>query len=271
VSLTSSSGSLLLDGEAIHVEQSGAGDPIVLVHGFPSSSFSFHRLAPILARRRRVIALDLPGLGLSHRDHRRGLSLQAHADRIARLLDALGIERASVLGVSMGGGVAQRLAATHPERVDRLVLVASVDESDRRRWRWPWFTLLAMSACLRVPPLARLAVLAGLWVSAERLGSVTSSMVETCTRPLLRRGTIRCLWRFVADNGRLAALDLAAVRAPTLVVSAGRDRIVGRQETDRIAAAIPGARHVIVPGAGHMIAIERPEELAAIVEGFLDE
>jgi pimeloyl-ACP methyl ester carboxylesterase len=266
----SGSGPIVVEGETLHVEQSGAGDAIVLVHGFPSSSFSFHRLAPILARRRRVIALDLPGLGQSHRDHRRTLSLEAHAERIVGLLDALGIDRASVLGVSMGGGVAQRLAVAHPERVDRLVLVASVDESDRRRWRWPWLQLLAMSAALSLPPVARLAVRAGLRLSAERSASVTDSLVETYTRPLLRPGTIRCLWRFTLDNRRAAPLDLATVRVPTLVVSAERDRIVGARETSHIAAGIPGARQVTVPGAAHMIAVERPDELAAIVESFLD-
>jgi 3-oxoadipate enol-lactonase len=260
-----------VEGEELHVEDSGDGDPIVLIHGFPSSTFAFHRLAPILARTRRVIALDLPGLGLSHRDHRRPFSIEAHAGRIVGLLDALAIERASLLGVSMGGGVAQRVAAARSERVDRLVLVASVDESDRRRWRWPWFQLLAMSISLRLPPLARLVVRVGLRVSAERAATVTDSVVETYTSPLLRPGTIRCLWRFVLDNRRASALDLAMVHAPTLVVSAGRDRIVPAAETVRLARGIPGARHVILPGASHLIAVERPEELAGIVAAFLDE
>jgi pimeloyl-ACP methyl ester carboxylesterase len=262
---------VIVEGEEIHVEQSGEGDPIVLIHGFPSSMFAFHRLGPILARRHRVIALDLPGLGLSHRDHRRAFSIDAHAARIVALLDALGIPRASLLGVSMGGGVAQRVAAARPERVDRLVLVASVDESDRRRWRWPWFQLLAMSVSLRLPPLTRFVVRIGLLVSAEHAATVTDSVVDTYTRPLLRPGTIRCLWRFVRDNRRASALDLARVRAATLVVSAGRDRIVPAAETARLARGIPDARHAILPEASHLLAVERPEELAGIVEAFLDE
>ena len=261
----------LVLGEELYVEERGEGDPIVLIHGFPSSTFAFHRLAPILARKRRVIALDLPGLGLSHRDHRRSFSIDAHAERIVALLDALAIERASLLGVSMGGGVAQRVAATRPERLDRLVLVASVDESDRRRWRWPWFQLLAMSVSLRLPPLAHFMVRVGLRVSAERSSTVTASVVDTYAGPLLRPGTIRCLWRFVLDNRRAPALDLARVRAPTLVVSAGRDRIVPSAETARLARGIPGARHAILPGASHLLAVERPEELAGVVEAFLDE
>jgi pimeloyl-ACP methyl ester carboxylesterase len=128
-----------------------------------------------------------------------------------------------------------------------------------------------MSVCLRVPRLARFIVRVGLRVSAERASTITDPVVDTYTRPLLRPGTIRCLWRFVLDNRHASTLDLATVLTPTLVVSAGRDRIVAAPETARLALGIPGARHVTVPGASHLLAVERPQELAGIVEAFLDE
>src|SRR2546421_7969488 len=103
---------LEIDGERVYVVDEGADRtavPILLIHGFPSSSFSWHAVTPLLSTSRRVIVPDLVGLGRSDRHPTLPLSLSGHATRISRLLDALDIGRTDVVGLSMGGGVAQKL------------------------------------------------------------------------------------------------------------------------------------------------------------------
>jgi pimeloyl-ACP methyl ester carboxylesterase len=102
-------------------EDLGAGPPLILLHGLAGSARWWSRNLPSLSRFFRVIAIDLPGFGASHRGH--WLDLDEVADQLVATMGQLGIDRASVIGHSMGGLIAGGLAADHPERVDRLILV----------------------------------------------------------------------------------------------------------------------------------------------------
>ena len=99
----------------------GTGPPLILLHGLAGSARWWARNIPALSRSFRVIAIDLPGFGASPRGHR--LELDGVVDQLVGTMDALGIDRASVIGHSMGGLIAGGLAADRPERVERLVLV----------------------------------------------------------------------------------------------------------------------------------------------------
>ena len=114
-----------IDGYKVHYLDQGAGPAVVLIHGFGGHTYSYRHLIPVFARDHRVITIDLKGYGYSERNAHAGLSLTAQVSMLKSLLEKLGIAHATFVGHSMGGGVVQRFAVTHPEAVDALVLVAS--------------------------------------------------------------------------------------------------------------------------------------------------
>src|SRR5690606_24670254 len=115
----------------------GLEPPVVLLHGFASSSHLWAGIAPLLSHQRRVVVMDLLGHGRSDRPEDHPVNLRGHADRVLQLLDLLHVERACIVGHDVGGAVAQLLAVRHPERVAQLGLVCSVgyDEWPPREFR----------------------------------------------------------------------------------------------------------------------------------------
>src|SRR5688500_5752318 len=97
----------------------GAGEPIVFIHGFPTSSHLWEEVVPLVPEGHRIVVLDLLGYGRSDRPLGRELSIKAHADRVIQLLDILGINYACVIGHDLGGGIAQSMAIRYPTRVSR--------------------------------------------------------------------------------------------------------------------------------------------------------
>ena len=240
------------------------GEPIVLLHGYTDSSFSFSLLQPLLdPNRYRTLALDQRGHGDSERPVA-GYSMDELAADVERFLDARGIARATVVGHSMGSLVARRFAATRPERIDRLVLIGSS------------FTFLN-----------ELTVELGAVVS-ELTDPVPESFARqfqesTGFRPLpdgfLDRVVAESLkvparvWR-EALQGVFAvhdAEDLATITAPTLVMWGDRDPYFGRDQQDRLVGAIPGARFLVYADTGHNPHWERPESVAYDLAAFLRE
>lgn len=120
-----------IDGYQVHYLDQGQGPAIVLIHGFGGQTYSYRHLIPMLARDHRVIAVDLKGYGYSERNAHAGLSHTAQVAMLKGLLDKLGVARATFVGHSMGGAVAQRFAVTYPDMADALILAASVSGEDR--------------------------------------------------------------------------------------------------------------------------------------------
>ena len=229
---------------AVVAAQAGVGGPhLVLLHGLAGSGAWWKRNMPALSGAFQVTAIDLPGFGSSHPDAR--LILDEVPGQVDELLGELGIERAHVMGHSMGGLVAAGLAADHPERVDRLVLVdagfLSLDPTWRHRFTGPLKTL----------PWTSLTLLPTLLRDVARAGPVRMALA---TAEVLRKD-----WR---DK-------LPAITAPTLVVWGERDRICNPRIGEEIAAVVPGARLVIIRGAGHNPMWEKQAAFDREVVGFL--
>lgn len=266
-----------LDGEQIHYLDSGSGPAVVLVHGFMGNTFTWRTVIGPLALDHRVIALDLPGFGYSDRRPHRGFGHIAQADRIVTLMDALGIERGTLIGHSMGGGIVQRVAERHPGRVERLVLVASVNGGDaaeierarRRRGgrgafavarllaRWSWF----MHA-------------AGRWVMRRTVADpslITEEVLHGYIDPLLIPGTIEgieALTRVVLNE---PPVNLGAISAPTLVVTGDLDRVVDARAGEGLLTGIADARGAVIAACGHLVPDEQPEALVAAMRTFMAE
>ncbi|MBE7518543.1 MAG: alpha/beta fold hydrolase [Thermoflexaceae bacterium] len=261
-----------VDGERIHYIDRGAGPALVLIHGLGGSTFSWRESIPALADRHRVVALDLPGLGFSERMPVWPLSLDQQARRVTRLMGSLGIDRATIVGHSMGGGIAARLAAQFPARAEKLVLVASVDPG-AGEWLSGALTrgpvLAAVRAALGIPSVVRFATRQGLRACVADPAFVTPEVLRGYADPLLLPGTAACFTRLVQDIRYEHPLDLAGLSVPALVISAEADPGFPPDAGGRVAAAIPGARHVVVPGAGHLVAEEQPAVFLAHLREFL--
>ncbi|MDZ7729428.1 MAG: alpha/beta fold hydrolase [Dehalococcoidia bacterium] len=263
----------LFDDEVIHYVDQGSGPAIVFIHGLGGSTFSWRHAIERFAATHRVIALDLPGFGYSERDPSAPLGLDDHARRVARVMETLGVERATVAGHSMGAAIAQRLALLAPERMNGLVLVAPMGANDQPRWQEAYgrIRLVRRSAPLweRSPALARSVVRRALQQMAGDPGSISAEMVEGYARGLARRGTGACLEQLARCAQREARAEPANITAPTLVLAGDMDPVFSTQYAGRIAGAIPGAEFAVVESCGHMVPEEQPGEFHRLLEAFL--
>lgn len=263
----------VVDGERIHVIDRGAGPAIVLVHGFLGHTASWRFVIDDLALDHRVIAFDLPGFGFSQRDPASDLGHGAHARRLRALLDALGIDRATVVGHSMGGAVAQRFAVQFPERLQGLVLVCAVDASIQPDWgrrsRGAGALMTAMRGLTKWPSLLNRLTLRTLRRIVADPARLTPADAWLYTVPLLQPRTIDCIQAMFGAVREEQPVDLSGISAPTLVLSGEFDTAVPPAVGAKLAAAIPGARALVWPSVGHLPAEEDPAAFLQQLRAFV--
>lgn len=236
--------------------------PLALLHPFPLDAGFWSAVAPLLAADRPLLTPEFPGLGAAAAAA--GAGVDAAADEVAALI-ARGAPggRAAVCGLSLGGYVALSLAVRHPERVAALVLAdtrAEADTPEARQGR------LDGAARVRAEGLSGF-----LDELLPRLVAAGDHAALTGARAIADRqspeGVAAVLEALAARADRVA--DLPAVAAPTLVVVGEADGLTPPPFSETLAHAIPDAELAVIPGAGHLTALERPEEFAAAVAGFL--
>jgi 3-oxoadipate enol-lactonase len=242
-------------------DREGHGPPLLLMHGAEASRQMFAALVPHLARHFTVLAYDQRDCGETQGPERSStLADLAHDARC--FIEALGLARVHVFGSSFGGRVAQALALLHPASVDRLVLGST----------WPLPDAYE-EAC---PDAARLGELRrGLPATAEALAAWFFPEPFLEQRPELRRvfagarpASARSARRM---ETALTAIDHQAghIAAPTLLLAGELDRVVPPGVTLAMADLIPGAQAVLLPGIGHVTAMQAPEALARQLVRFL--
>ncbi|HYM15930.1 MAG TPA: alpha/beta hydrolase [Dehalococcoidia bacterium] len=285
-----------VDGYAVHCIEEGAGPPIVLVHGFGGSTFTYREVIPLLARHHRVIAFDLKGCGYSARGDT-GLS---HGDQVAMihgLFDVLGVEQCTLVGHSMGGAVVQRFAATYPQRVDALVLAASATGDERLAQHLarglpqavavtPVVIMLealtsAVSHAVRQSTLLSRALgsasylrlvsarLVRLW--SYDASALTEDVIEGYARPMRIRGTLAATLRSVSDATRDAPINRSQITMPVLLLFAPDDDVAPLSSAAQLQAALPRAQLRVIAGAAHLLLEERPAECAQAIEKFVQD
>ena len=268
-----------LHGHRAVYRTAGSGPPVVLVHGMVNSSRHWREVAERLATRYRVIAPDLLGHG-DAATPRGDYSLGAHAAVIRDLLSALGVERATFVGHSLGGGVAMVFFWQFPQRVERLALVSSGglghDVSPLLR------TASLPGAKALISLAAHRRVTDALEGAGERLRSRGSDLgvqlqaVARALRPLETPGareafvqTLRAVidprGQRVSANDRLYLLE----QVPTLVAWGGRDRTIPIAHGHATHAALPKSRFVELPRAAHFPHLEDPHGLADALIDFI--
>ncbi|MEX1171314.1 MAG: alpha/beta fold hydrolase [Chloroflexota bacterium] len=268
---------LVIDGLRWEVRVRGAehGIPLLLVHGFTGRGTSWGAHADAFARHFRVVIVDLPGHGRSATAAPGRLTVERTADDLAAILAQVKAAPAHVLGYSLGARITLRLAAAHPGVVRRLVLespssgIADPAERDRRH--------AADEALAATIERDGVADFVERW---EREPVFASQAVTLTPRRAARQRAIRLANRSGglaaslrgAGQGAMEPLHdrLGAVTAPTLVLAGALDPI-GRPRAERVAAGIPGARLVVVDGAGHAPHLEQPVLFRRLALDFLQE
>jgi pimeloyl-ACP methyl ester carboxylesterase len=252
----------------IAYEVHGAGDPLLMIHGLGYDRFGWGTLPELLAEELSVVVFDNRGVGDS--DVPEGpYAVSQMVDDAVAVLDAEDVERAHVLGVSLGGYVAQHLALTHPARVRKLVL-ASTAPGGPRSVPMP---AKGIEAFGRYPLLEREA---GLRLMVENsLGEYgvreQPELVDEIYAYRLERAPTLAGWQAQAFAG--ATYDgydrVAEIAAPTLVLQGGADNVVDPRNADLLARLIPDSRLELVPERGHLLVWQEAERIAPIVKEFL--
>jgi pimeloyl-ACP methyl ester carboxylesterase len=258
------------EGRRLRVARLGDGPPLVLLHGYPDNLQIWCELAPRLAERFRVIAFDWPGMGGS--DAWPGGATPTHlADRLRDLFDAWRIDRATVVGLDMGGQPALAFAARHPERLSRLIVMNSLVFGDEatsweirilRRFGWNRFLLR------RLPWLVfRRAEWTFLPRGVRLPADLRADLWERFRRPEVRQYVAKMCAGYQGTLPKLPAL-YAQVRCPTLVLWGGRDKHFPPVQAERLHAAVAGSRLAVLPGAGHWMVWDQADEVARQVLAF---
>ena len=269
----------------VYISRRGSGDPVVLLHGIAHSSDAWAGVIPALARRHEVVAIDLPGCGRSDKpDTDYSIGAQAAAVRYA--LDSLGLDLVTVVGHSLGGGIAMMLAYQYPDRVGRLGLVSSAGFG---RDLHPLFRAATIPVlpryAMRVlfhPGVRRGRNLAGqllsraagdpFFVKPSAYRKEFESLLEGLEDPAAQRAFTATLRSAGHLGGQaISALDrIGSARFPVLIVWGSGDRVFPVDHAHRAAKEVPDARLVILDDCGHFPQIEATREFTKVLLDWLD-
>jgi pimeloyl-ACP methyl ester carboxylesterase len=256
------------EGEMAYVDV-GEGPAVVLLHGFPTSSFLWRREIMLLASRMRVIAPDLLGYGDSDQQPEADLSLVAQADFVRELMEQLGIERVALVGHDIGGGVAQLLALDHGLTVETLVLLDSVCFE-----AWPSEAVRLFQAARADEETAEVAedvVRAALVLGMSHRDRLDEETVQGYARPW--KTDPRALFRAARGvdgkglSGREA--ELAAIDVPTLIIWGEDDPFLPVELGERLGEIIDRATVALLPGCSHFVTEDAPQTVGPLIYEFL--
>jgi len=272
--------SLLLHGRPVTYVEAGSGPVLLLIHGMAGSIWNWQEVIEPLARHHTVVAPDLPGHGASAPGSG-DYSLGALATGLRDLLVVLGHDRATLVGHSLGGGIAMQFAYQFPEMTERLVLVSSGGLGPE------------------VSPVLRAAALpgAGLFIAATATAgraagtALTRGLAAVGLRPIADIAEVARGYASLADADRRAAF-LSTLRSvvnvggqrvhandrlylaegmPVLIIWGARDPIIPVHHGEHAHEAIPGSRLEVFDGVGHLPQLEAPGRFVAVLERFLEQ
>ena len=265
-----------VDGAKVHYQEFGdpAKPTLVLIHGFPASTYVWNTTAPKLAKYGfHVIAVDLLGFGYSEKPKWFDYSIQSQARQISRLMNRLGIGRATVVGSSYGGAVAAILALDYPERVEKLVLVDAVCNDDLKNH--PVLRLGAMrgigelitpflvdsKAYLRFRMHGTLAKANHHLITADRIASVH--------RPLKAADAHHSVLATSRNwHANRIEQDAYLINQPTLIIWGEQDKVIPIRNGYKLHELILNSRFVVLKNCGHVPQEEKSELFAELVTEF---
>lgn len=263
-----------VDGVRLHYQEKGAGTPLVLIHGYTSSTYSWKDVFESLSQKFRVIAIDLKGFGFSEKpdgDYTR----RAQGELVARFLAQLKIEEAWLCGNSMGGETALNVALQNPDLVAGLILI------DSEGVKTNGGESLA-PAYVRIPVVNR--ALTALALTSDNLvregleksfyddSKVTTERVSYYYRPLQTRNGQLAALRARTQAGALPVeQDLNRINAPTLIIWGAEDTLIPLEAGRKINALIKNSKLIVIEKCGHLPQEEAPQRVVNEITDFIEQ
>jgi len=259
-------GAVKVNGITIHYEITGQGEPLILIEGLGTATWLWWKQVPELAKHYRVIAYDQRGVGWSDKPDE-PYTIPMLADDLAGLMDALKIKQAHVLGISLGGFVAQEFALKYPERVRRLILCSTSFGGTHATPPAPDMVVALLTPVAGEDDLReRVALSLSPAYAATHPEDVDHMVAARLDNPQPAYAYRRQLMSAATwtSEGRLGQ-----ILAPTLILAGTADTIVPPGNAELLATAIPHAEMRLLEGAGHLINVERTDEFSKEVREFL--
>jgi len=263
---------LPIQGHNLAFHREGQGTPVLLVHGITTYSFIWQRLFHLLARNHDVVAVDLLGCGDSDKPLDVSYGIASQVELLAAFTQALGFGPFSIIGHDIGGGIVQRFAVKHPDRLTHAAVINSVAYD-----YWPVQPILTMRT-----PIIRQLAMATLDLGAFKLivkrgifhkGRVTPELMANFWKPMASREGRKAFLHFAEslDNRDLTEIsgDLHRTQIPFLIIRGMDDVYLSGEIAQKLHREIPGSRLVEISEAGHFIQEDQPERLMEELDAFL--
>ena len=254
------------DGADLFYQVEGKGPPLLLIMGLGYPSDMWWRMLPWLTAHFTTVRFDNRGVGRTGTGAERPYSVERMALDARAVLHAAGFARAAVFGVSMGGTIAQELALTHPQAVDRLLLGCSHPGGANVVIDQEAIALLRSRGAM-TPDEAAEAAIPFIYAPGTPRADIDADLAVRAAHPTDPAGYAAQLTDTITWRGSLDRLPGLAI--PTLLVHGDLDRLVPIENSRRMAAVLPDARLEVLAGASHIFATDQPERTRAVVESFL--
>jgi pimeloyl-ACP methyl ester carboxylesterase len=268
-----------VDGIPINYVDVGSGDedPVVLVHGLGGQWQNWLENIPRLAQQRRVLALDLPGFGLTPEPSDREISIPGYGRWVDAFCEELGLGEVDMVGNSMGGFVVAEVAIQFRERVSRLVLVSSAGITSADAFQAPILTFGRVASALATNTAARHRQTASRPLGRHVALALVARHPRLLKADLAYEGFFKGTGKSGFDAALRACLDydfrdrLGDVKVPTLIVWGEKDSIIPVRDADEFERLIEDSRKVVMKDTGHIPMAERPQAFNDVLVDFLAE
>ena len=263
---------LMVQQQPVFVQDSGPRDApaILLLHGFGASLQAWDDWAPALEKNLRVLRIDIPGFGLSGPAVNQDYSDAADVAHVIALLDQLGMQQVIVAGHSMGGRIAWNLAAAHPERVSKLVLLSPDGFPDPNAKSDKTYEVPALLGLLPYSLPKWALKMGGVAPAFADDSQLTPQMMQRYHDMMLAPGVRTALLeRMRQTRNSDPVVRLQSIKAPTLLIWGEKDAFIPVGNAQDYLKAMPQARLVTLPGVGHVLHEEAPQASVQAVLDFL--
>ncbi|HZU72833.1 MAG TPA: alpha/beta fold hydrolase [Acidimicrobiales bacterium] len=249
-------------------DEAGTGEALILVQGLGFAGEMWYRVVPLLAPRFRVITIDNRGTGATGAPPG-PYTVEVMAGDVLAVMDAAGLDRANLLGISMGGLIVQQVAFSAPERLRSLILVATSAGDPERSVAPPAEVAQILASRASLPPRESIeATIPIAYAPTTKRELIDEDIRRRLERPTSAEGYTHQL--LGASQWRGSVERLGQLKVPTLIVHGTDDGMVPVANAQVLADAIPAAELQLIEGAGHVLMTDAPDELAKAITAFID-